>query len=277
MDRRYGAHREKLEFSHAQWEELFAYCRSRKVTAFSTPFDFKSVDLLAHLGVPAIKIASGDATNTPLIIHAAGVGVPLIISTGGCNQSEVDAIVDAMSGTSTPFALLQCTCIYPAPTESLNIRVIETFRQRYPGVVVGLSSHNPSWTATLASFALGGRIFEHHYTNDRSWKGTDNNFSLTPGELSALRVACDDALLAFGATEKVQADLERKFTIERRKSLHWNRSLARGDVITSEDLIVLCPGDGLTPAITSRLVGMQARNGTKERERVEWSDVGRVA
>ena len=83
MDELYGVHREILEFSSDQWAELFSYCREKSITAFSTPFDLKSVDLLAKHGVPAIKIASGDATNTPLIHHAAQVGVPLIISTGG--------------------------------------------------------------------------------------------------------------------------------------------------------------------------------------------------
>ncbi len=273
MDRRYGKHREKLEFSRSQWEELFKYCRSRNITAFSTPFDFRSVDLLASLGVPAIKIASGDATNTPLILHAAAVGVPLIISTGGCNQAEVDTIVDLVSKTSAQFALLQCTCIYPAPTELLNIRVIESFRERYPGVVVGLSTHNTGWAPTLASFALGGRIFEHHYTNNRSWKGTDNNFSLTPEDLAALRSACDETLLAFGSRDKAQADLERSFTVERRKSLHWNRALREGDEIKAGDLIGLCPGDGLSPAITSRLIGKRVLRNTQERARVERDDL----
>lgn len=273
MDETYGVHREKLEFTHHQWRELFDYCRDRNITAFSTPFDFKSVDLLARLGVPAIKIASGDATNSPLIRYAAEVGVPLIISTGGCNQSEVDAIVETMSGRSVPFALLQCTCIYPAPADALNIRVIETYRERYPGVVTGLSTHSTGWAPTLAAFALGGRIFEHHYTNDRSWKGTDNSFSLTPPDLSALRTACDETLPALGSPDKYQDERERSFTVERRKALYWNRTVDRGRVISGEDLIPLCPGVGVAPNALSRLVGRSAARDISKRERVEWSDV----
>jgi len=226
MDEVYGVHREKLEFAPRQWEELFAYCRERGVTAFSTPFDFKSVDLLAKLGVPAIKIASGDATNIPMIEYAAQVGVPLIISTGGCDIAEVDMVVEAMSRASSPFALLQCSCIYPAPDDVLNLRVVETYRDRYTGIVTGLSAHNVSWAPTLAAFALGGRIFEHHYTNDRSWKGTDNHFSLTSDSLAELRAACDAALPALGDGQKRQDPRERGYTVERRKSLHWRSALA---------------------------------------------------
>ena len=101
MDETYGIHREKLEFSHEEWADLFSYCRDERITAFSTPFDLKSVDLLACFGVPAFKIASGDATNTPLIRHAAQVGVPLIISTGGCDATEVDMIVAGLAITGT--------------------------------------------------------------------------------------------------------------------------------------------------------------------------------
>lgn len=273
MNEVYGLHREKLEFAPRQWEELFACCEERGVTAFSTPFDFKSFDLLVKLGVPAIKIASGDATNIPMIEHAATTGVPLIISTGGCDISEVDMIVEAMSQTSTPFALLQCSCIYPAPNDVLNLRVIETYRDRYPQVVSGLSTHNVSWSPTLAAFTLGGRIFEHHFTNDRSWKGTDNHFSLTPSSLSELRQACDAVLPALGDGLKRQDPRESGYTVERRKALYWRRSLDAGETISASDLIPLCPGDGIPPYALTRLLGRKTATSTGELEKVEWEDV----
>lgn len=273
MDEVYGVHREKLEFGPRQWQELFAYCEERGITAFSTPFDFKSVDLLVKLCVPAIKIASGDATNIPMIEHAAGAGVPLIISTGGCDIAEVDMIVEAMSQTSTPFALLQCSCIYPAPNDVLNLRVIETYRDRYPQVVTGLSTHNVSWSPTLAAFTLGGRIFEHHYTNDRSWKGTDNHFSLTPDSLADLRSACDSVLPALGDGAKRQDPREHDYTVERRKALYWKRSLDAGETITASDLIPLCPGDGIPPYAMSRILGRKTASATGELEKLEWEDV----
>lgn len=273
LDTTYGVHREKLEFNYEQWAQLFAHCRGRGVTAFSTPFDFKSLELLAKLEVPAIKIASGDATNTPLVARAAEVGVPLIISTGGCDLRDVDRIVDTVSKASTPFAILQCTCIYPAPGDSLNLRVIETFRERYPGIVTGLSTHNTEWAPTLAAFVLGGRIFEHHYTNDRNWQGTDNAFSLAPADLLELRRACDAVLPALGTREKRQDPRETSFTTERRKALYWNRSVRRGERISHQDMIPLCPGTGTPPYEMNMLVGRRATRDVAEREPVAWADV----
>lgn len=242
LNETYGVHREKLELTELEWGWVFEHCRGIGITAFSTPFDSESAEMLAMFDVPAFKIASGDATNTPLLKQVAGYGKPMIVSTGGCDIEDVDRIVETLEGASkVPFALLQCSCIYPAPSDVLNLRVISGFRDRYGDIVTGLSTHSPDWTPTLAAYALGGRIFEHHYTNDRSWKGTDNNFSLTPSLLRELRQACDSVMSALGSPDK-RCDLrERSYTDERRKALYWKRDLPAGHVVTEDDLIAMCP------------------------------------
>ncbi len=245
----YGKHREALEFDEGEWAELFAECRSLGITAFSTPFDHSSADLLARLDVPAFKVASGDATNTPLIRHIAQFGKPMIVSTGGCEIEDVDRVVATLEPTNTPFALLQCSCIYPAPNDVLNLRVIEGYRERFPGVVTGLSTHSPDWTPTLAAFALGGRIFEHHFTHDRSWKGTDNHFSLEPVALGELRRAVDAVLPALGSSKKFRDERETSYTFERQKALYWKRNLPAGHTVTEDDLIALCPNPGKEEAL----------------------------
>tara|TARA_R100000808_G_scaffold18710_1_gene40914 strand:- start:7388 stop:8413 length:1026 start_codon:yes stop_codon:yes gene_type:complete len=224
MDKTYGIHREKLEWSPEEWSYVFQYCDEAGVTAFSTPFDFKSLDLLSSLNVPAFKIASGDATNLPLIAAIASHGKPMIISTGGCYIEEVDEVVEVMENTTTPYALLQCSCIYPAPHDVLNLKAITTFRERYKNICTGLSTHDPDTHPTIGAFALGGRIFEHHYTNNRRWKGTDNAFSLTPPMMKKLRQQLDDLLPALGTGEKKPDKREVAFTMERRKQLYWGSS-----------------------------------------------------
>ena len=112
--------------------------------------------MLTSFGVPSIKIASGDATNHPLIAAGASHGLPMVISTGGANQKEVDEVVETMEKTTTSFALLQCSCIYPAPHDVLNLRAIETLRGRYPSIPTGLSTHDPEKHPTVAALALGG-------------------------------------------------------------------------------------------------------------------------
>lgn len=274
MDSVYGVHREKLEFSPEEWAELFDFCRSEDMLAFSTPFDFRSVDLLESLDVPAFKVASGDATNIPMIEYIADAGKPMIISTGGCSLEDVDRIHDSMSKSGTPFALLQCSCIYPAPANVLNLRVIQSYRERYPDVVTGLSTHNPEIHTTLSAYTLGGRIFEHHYTNDRDWKGTDNNFSITPDTLKTLVHALDEIRQALGDGEKYCFLEEEAYTIERRKKLVWARDLPAGHIVSRSDLAIKCPGDGIQPYDIGMVIGSKLLTDVRVEADVATVDLG---
>ena len=258
MDRVYGRHRERLEPSPEEWAWLFDRCRQTGITALSTPFDFKSVDLLESLNVPAYKVASGDATNIPMIEYIADAGKPMILSTGGCSMEDVDRIHQSLTRKGAEFALLQCSCVYPCPPEVMNLRVIETYRRAYPDTVIGLSTHNPDVPSTLAAYTLGGRIFEHHYTNDRAWKGTDNPFSLTQEMLRRLVDGLDEIRLALGVSEKFCTPVEAAPTTERRKKLVAARDIAEAMVITRDDIAIKCPGDGIHPYDIGRVIGRVA-------------------
>ena len=79
--------------------------------------------------------------------------------------------------------IMQCTSGYPPPHEELNLRVIETFRKQFPDIVIGFSSHDSGIAMPLVGYMLGARIFEKHFTLNRTWKGTDQAFSLEPAGL----------------------------------------------------------------------------------------------
>ena len=273
MDPVYGEHRKKLEPTPHEWQELFAHCRSVGITAFSTPFDFASLDLLEVLEVPAYKVASGDATNIPLIEAIAETGKPTIISTGGLYQRDVDRLYNAFTRFHTRLALLQCSCVYPCPSDAMNLRVIEDYRHQYPDTVVGLSTHNPSWYPSLVAYGLGARIFEHHYTNNRKWKGTDNHFSLTPPDLAEFVGALEEAREAMGSRVKIQYPAERAPTTERQKSLVWASQVLQYEEITREDIKIQCPGDGIPPYYIDLIVGGLAAYTVGRGERIGWQDV----
>lgn len=267
-----GEHRELLEFSQEEWERLFRYCRELGITAFSTPFDFSSADQLNELGVPAFKIASGDATNIPLIKYVAAFGKPMIVSTGGLDFEGVDRIyATLMAAAPGNFALLQCSCIYPAPDDVMHLRVITAFRERY-SCPIGLSTHNKSWLPTVGAVALGARIFEHHYTNNQSWKGTDNHFSLTPETLRELVDASAQMAAAMGNRIKAQDPQETSYTIERQKKLIWAKNAYEGEILTREHFAILCPGDGVQPYHIDEFIGAVAIRDTEKDADVQWED-----
>ena len=273
MAETYGAHREALEFSPEQWRDIFEYCHDIQITAFSTPFDFKSADLLESLKVPAFKIASGDATNIPLITYVSKFKKPVIVSTGGCNTADVDRVSEALKYKQ--HAILQCSCVYPAPDEVMNLNVVTTFRERFPETVIGLSTHNKSWIPSLAAYALGARIFEHHFTVDKTWKGTDNNFSLNPDEMSAFVSALEQVRVALGSREKKCEEVEFAPTMERRKQIVAARKINKGEVFTKDMLAYKCPLDGgLPPYYSKSILGMKAAEDIEPETVLKGSHVG---
>jgi N-acetylneuraminate synthase/sialic acid synthase len=274
MDRQYGKHRELLEFTPDEWRDVFEAGKQERITVFSTPFDHKSADLLIKLGAPMFKIASGDATNLPLIQHVAGTGKPVLVSTGGCTQEDVDRVVTNVAWQRDQLALLQCTCIYPAKPSDLNLRVIETYRERYPETVIGLSTHCPSWKPSLAAYVMGARIFEHHYTNDRQWKGTDNPFSLDTRDMTEFIDACKQVQQAMGTSTKACGPREAAPTLERRKKLIWRTSLPMGERVRREHLVAKCPGDGIEPYHMEGVIGQLTTADVVAESDVTWASVG---
>lgn len=181
----YGEHRAALELP----ESALRYClRSAAVdiTAFATAFDEVSADRLMHLKVPAIKLASGALTDTALQTHVAQFCVPIILSTGGGTQQDVDRAVQTITKHHAKLALLHTTAAYPMDAKDANLRCILTLRSRYPDLVIGYSSHSPGIMLPLVAHAFGAAIIEVHVTLDRSMKGTDHAFSLEPKGLATL-------------------------------------------------------------------------------------------
>ena len=251
----YGEHREFLEFGGIEYKELMDYADEIGITMFSTAFDFNSADFLAKLEMPIYKIASGDLKNIPLLTHIAQFQKPMILSTGGGTMEDVNRAYDAVMPINQQLCLLQCTAGYPAEFEELNLRVITSFRERFPDTVVGLSSHDNGIAMAVAAYMLGGRIVEKHFTLNHTWKGTDHAFSLEPigfkkmvRDLQRLRVAIGDGV-------KRTYDSEVNPIIKMGKKIVAARDLPTGYTIRREDLALKSPGDGLPPYEMEKVIG----------------------
>jgi sialic acid synthase len=206
----YGLHREALEFDEDQYLRLQAYASHIGITFFATAFDVPSANFLWDLGVPAIKIASGDLTNSYLLKYAASLGVPIILSTGGGDMKQVLAAKEEFDKAGCPKAVLQCTSGYPASYDELNLRVIESYRALMWETVIGWSAHDTGIAMAPVAYALGARIIEKHFTLNRAWKGTDQSMSLEP---QGMRTMIDNlkqcrAALGDGCKYRLQSEYE---------------------------------------------------------------------
>ena len=251
----YGEHREFLEFGQHEYAELQAYAAELKVDFFSTAFDLTSAEFLDRLDVPAYKIASGDLKSTPLLKHVARYGKPMIISTGGATIEDVQRAYDAIMPLNPQLAILQCTAGYPAAFDELDLRVIDTFRQRFPGAVVGFSSHDNGIAMPVAAYMLGARIVEKHFTLNRAMKGTDHAFSLEPVGMKKLVRDLERTHQAMGNGVKKIYESERAPIIKMGKSLVVARDLPSGHIIRPQDIVMKSPGGGIPPYELDNVLG----------------------
>ena len=250
----YGEHREFLEFGLEEYRALEAYAAELGIDFFATAFDLASADFLGELGVPAFKIASGDITSTPLLEHVARFGRPVIISTGGACFEDVQRAYDAIMPINPRLAILQCTAGYPAAFEELDLRVIELYRERFPGAVIGYSGHDNGIAMAVAAYVLGARVVEKHFTLNRAMKGTDHAFSLEPVGLRKLVRDLERTHKALGDGQKV-FESERSPIVKMGKSLVIARDLPAGHVLRPNDIVMKSPGGGIPPYELRKVIG----------------------
>jgi len=260
----YGEHREALEFGEAEYKELQAYAAELGVTMFATAFDVSSADFLEKLDMPAYKMASGDLKNIPLLTHVAKFQKPMIISTGGGTMEDVNRAYDAIMPINQQLCILQCTAGYPAEFNEMNLSVITTFRERFPGVTVGLSSHDNGIAMALAAYMLGARVIEKHFTLNHTMKGTDQAFSLEPIGFRKMVRDIERVKVAIGNGVKQVYESEKAPIIKMGKKLVAARDLPAGYAIQREDIAVKSPGDGLQPYEIDKIIGRLTRQALKE-------------
>ena len=92
----------KLHFSFEGHRELKEYCDSIGIQYLSAPFDIPSVRFLGTLGMPLIKIPSGEITNLPYLEEIGKLRTPALLSTGMCNLSEITDALGILDDNGCP-------------------------------------------------------------------------------------------------------------------------------------------------------------------------------
>lgn len=247
---------EALALSFDQQTELFAYGETIGIPFISTPYELESLKFLVEIGVPVLKTASADIIDWRLHQVIAASSIPVMISTGGSTAEEVMGVLGHYQGAQPGnVALMHAVSSYPSPLASLNISTIPHLQQTY-GVLVGYSDHseNPLHAATLA-VAAGSRIFERHFTTDKSLPGPDQAASSDPEEFSRLVSTIEQAVLGWGAPRVGPFDEEQDFLLTSRKSIHVNKALPPGTTVRDSDLFFLRPGKGISPLRANEFIG----------------------
>lgn len=173
-----------LEFSTAEYWELFAYAASKGLLCFASPWDVPSVDFLDQFDPPCHKIASAMLADHTLLRKIRASGRPVILSTGMSTMDEVRAATRILGVND--LILLHTVSTYPSDERELNLRLITKFRLEFPTVPIGYSGHEKSLAPSLCAVSLGAHVIERHITLDRTMAGSDQAASLEPAEFAKL-------------------------------------------------------------------------------------------
>lgn len=250
----------RIHLPLSAYASLSDYCRNRGIGFMTTPFDFPSIECVAALKPDYWKIPSGEVTNLPYLRAVGAKGGKVILSTGMSTLDEVRKAVKILNESGTPssrIALLHCTTQYPTPFGAVNLRAMSELAS-LGTAEVGYSDHTVGIEVPVAAVAMGARIIEKHFTLDRNMEGPDHRASLNPGELKAMIVAVRHVEEALGSGIKEVAESERGNIEVARRSIVAGRAISKGELLTSDNLKVKRPGNGLSPMLWDSVVGTRA-------------------
>ena len=262
-----------LMLPEADQATVSSYCKERGLCFLSTAFESRSASLLNDLGVPLFKIASPDITNYSLLRQMASYGKPLLLSTGMATMDEVaSAIGLLLDEEAAGIVLLHCVSLYPAPPESMNLRAMQTMRDRF-ALAVGLSDHSDGIAIAIGAAALGACVIEKHITLDRTLPGPDHAASLQPDQFASMVTAIRrvEHALGDGIKRPVPEELQVRAVV--RRGLVAAMDISAGAVITEAMLIALRPETGISPAMIDTVVGRTAASAIAAGTRLSWGHI----
>jgi len=261
-----------LELDETALGELRAHAEEVGIEFLATPFGIEDLEFLMKLSVPAVKIASTDAVNVPLLRAAADTRLPLILSTGACTIEEIDAAVALVRSrqAADKLILLHCVSAYPTRPEDARLRCVRALADRH-GVPTGFSDHTPEPDFGALAVAAGAVILEKHLTLDRGGPGPDDFFSLLPEQMSQYVARAHSAYRALGDGASSVAPQEQEVRDLARGSVFTVAGLRAGQELTADVLGVRRPGGGIQPRDWDRVIGRRAKADIPADTQLAWS------
>jgi len=228
-----------------QYGTLVEAIRKSGCIPMSTPFDEKSVDLIEYFDMPFIKIASSGCNDWMLIERVARTKKPVVVSVGGMSLKDLDDMVTFFENRNIPLAILHCIAAYPTEDSDMQLNQIDFFKKRYPGHIIGLSSHEyRDWSSSvIAAYAKGARLFERHIDINTDGMKTAAYSSL-PYQIDEWFKAWKHAVQICGTSADsrlMPIQKETDYLNSYIRGVYAKRDLREGDILTEEDIYLAIP------------------------------------
>lgn len=277
---------EALELSVDDHIKIIEACNKRNIEFLSTPFELKSLNfLIDELQQKLIKIGSGNLTDAPLLYHSGLKNVGVILSTGMGTLGEIEIALGALAHgylksdkrpciehflqsycsdegqaiLKAKVRILHCTSSYPAPFESVNLRVMDTYKNAF-NLEVGFSDHTQGIAVPIAAVARGATIIEKHFTLDKALPGPDHKASLEPDELKSMCESIKQVDLALGGAVKQVQPQEIQTRQVARKKIVAASAIKAGDFYSGDNITLKRSQDGISAVEYYDYIGKKAQS-----------------
>ncbi|MEP5611380.1 MAG: N-acetylneuraminate synthase family protein [Cyclobacteriaceae bacterium] len=268
-------HFKKFELSEDQHKELAKMCRDNKVGYLASVWETGALDWIDQY-MDFYKIGSGDLTAYPVIKSICALKKPILLSTGLATEAEVlEAVnyirsLDSFYQTTGSIAILQCTAMYPIPYGDANLNVMEKLRV-VSNCTIGYSDHTEGSFALEVAVAMGARILEFHFTDDRDGKEfRDHKVSLTKHEVEGLIKKINEIENLQGNDVKVPLEVEGDHVVSFRRAVYPAKEIPANTKVKEEDFTILRPDHGISANKFDLLLGKTTTKTLKKFEKLDW-------
>ncbi|MEJ5307507.1 MAG: N-acetylneuraminate synthase family protein [candidate division WOR-3 bacterium] len=248
----------RLELSEEDFIKLKDFAIKNDIIFLSTPDEEDSLNFLLSLNLPAIKIGSGEANNIDFLIKVAKTKKVVLISTGCCNEEEIDRIYQTVYPLNKKMILMHCISEYPAKIESLNLQFIKKMIKKY-NCPIGFSDHTTSIFTPSIAYILGATVIEKHFTLDKNLPGPDHSSSLDVGEFKSMVNLIYETKEALGKDIRKITESEDRMRKFIRKSLFSKSEIKKGETLTKENTILLRPEIGIRADQATKVYGKRIK------------------
>lgn len=249
----------RLELSYDEFREIKRYCDDIKIQFCSTADEYDSLDFLVSLGIPFIKVGSGEIGNVSYLRKIGSKAMPVILSTGMSTLGDIEQSLDALRiGGAQNITLLHCTTNYPCAYENVNLLAIDTLKNAFH-LPVGYSDHTVGTEVAVAAVARGVAVIEKHFTLDKNMEGPDHLASTEPEEFKRMVEEIRHIEKALGDGIKRPGIRETKIAEVVLKRIVAKRRINCGKIITADDICVKRNNCGLSAKYWDLILGMTAK------------------
>lgn len=249
----------RLELSYDDFRNIKDHCDEIGIIFASTADEPESLDFLVSLGIPFIKVGSGDIGNVSFLRYMGSKGLPVILSTGMSSLADVDISINALKdGGASDITVLHCTTNYPCPYKDVNLRAMITLRDAFH-LPVGYSDHTIGRDVAVAAVALGAKIIEKHFTLDCGMEGPDHKASTEPNDFVELVNAIRNIELCLGTGIKEPTDDEKEISKVVTKRIVAKTDINLGDTFTEDNICIKRNDIGAAAHNWDDVIGKQAQ------------------